>query len=256
VSAYKAQTVIQEWQVQTDDDIIKGRDEEGKVALKFDSDALHVYFATNTAETKAAQWQLVDRLYDFCGMGKVQENSQQHKFLLIQILQADSQEEVDDLLDRAAVPPLASDEAVDEAAERLRKEQARQRTMARAGEDSPWNSRRSNFQKLFAAGGVYIIGGSGGNLFGNGSASSFGARSNTPSPNARRGLRQALEGTTIYGNHGGYDQSARTRGEKAQAAMLSRRAEELVCLHIVSRSKANEIVQHILDISADRRVGI
>jgi len=243
VSAYKAERVIQEWQVPTDGSPIKGREEEGKVALKFDGDSLHVYFAADSAEAKAAQWQLIDRLYEFCGMGKIQEGSQQHKFLLTQILQADTKEEIDDLLDRAAVPPLASDEAVDEAAERLRLEQARQnrKVSSQSGKDSPWNARRSSFQKLFAAGGIYIIGGFGENFFGNGSGSPFNAPSGMHSPAFQEGLRRAMEGTTIYGRSGpnGYGQPS--TGEKARATMRSFQAEELVCCQVKMRMKANRI---------------
>lgn len=239
---YKAKRVIQEWQVPTDGSPIKGREEEGKVALKFDGGSLHVYFAADSAETKAAQWKLIDRLYEFCGMGKIQEGNQQHKSLLAQILQADTQEEIDDLLDRAAVPPLASDEAVDEAAERLRREQARQnrKVSSQSGEDSPWNARRSSFQKLFAAGGIYIIGGFRENLFGNDSGSPFSDSSGMYSPAFQEGIRRAMEGTTIYGRSGpnGY---ARPNGEKARAAMRSLRAEELVCNQIKKKMKANQI---------------
>jgi hypothetical protein len=238
VSVYKAQIVIQEWQVPTDGSPIKGREEEGKVALKFDGDSLHVYFAADSAETKAAQWQLIDRLYEFCGMGKIQDGSQQHKFLLTQIMQADMQEEIDDLLDRAAVPPLASDEAVDEAAERLRREQARQnrKPSSRSGEDSPWNARRSSFQKLFTAGGIYVIGGFGENLFGNGSGSPFSAPSGMYSPAFPEGLRRAMEGTIIYGGSG-QSRYGRQSGEKARAAIHSLHAEELFNQFLISLRK-------------------
>jgi hypothetical protein len=242
VSVYKAERVIQEWQVPTDGSPIKGREEEGKVALKFDGGSLHAYFATDSAETKAAQWQLIDRLYDFCGMGKTQEGTRQHKFLLTQILGADTQEEIDELLDRAAVPPLASDEMVDEAAERLRREQARQNRMvsSQSGEDSPWNARRSSFQKLFAAGGVYIIGGFGGNLFGGDSGSPSGAPSGVRSPAFHEGLRRAMEGTTIYGGSGPKEYG-RPSCEKARAAMRSLQAEKLVRYQVKTKMKANQI---------------
>lgn len=225
----------------TEDSPINGLDEEGKVALKFDGDSLQVYFATDMAETKAAQWQLIDRLYNFCGIGKIQEGNRQHKFLLAQILQADTQEEIDDLLDRAAVPPLPSDEAVDEAEERLKREQARQKRKAspQSGEESPWYARDPGFQKLFAGGRIYIIDGFRENPFRNGSGSSSSASSGMYSADLHEVLRRAMGGTTIYGGYGptGY---GRPSGEKARAAMHSLHAEELVGCQVKMKMKANE----------------
>ena len=163
VEASIAPRVIQKWQVHYNDSIVEGRAEDGHVALNSDGDSLCLYFAKTSIDTADMKWELVEQLYNFCGMDKSKGEGRlgEPRYLLTQILDTESQEQIDKLLDRAAVPPLASDAELKEATERTKRAYAfsgSQNSKERSAVPPLWVRRRALIEGLIAKNeGSYIF---------------------------------------------------------------------------------------------------
>jgi len=118
VTVFKAPEVRQNWSITFEGRTIHGQSEAGCVALNSSNDALQLYFAQGFVSTSKSKRELVDRLYNFCGMNNTTLKRHDLQYLLSQILDEDDTNEIIDILDRARVPELVTDEELDEEAKR------------------------------------------------------------------------------------------------------------------------------------------
>ena len=201
----------------------KGRREPGHVGLKSDSYSLQLFFASRSLDKQEVKWELIERLYNFCGLSKCKEPGREPRYILSQILDTDSQEDIDRLLDQAAIPALVSDEEVAEAAKRLQNRHQREYSSSRhsatpAASDSPWATRQAFIERKFR-GNSYIRFGRPGSQADLLSASSPSSNpSNTAPPSD---VFARLQGTSAISGH--FPLSDASRGS-ARGRKMSRRA--------------------------------
>lgn len=118
MTVFKAPEVRQNWSLTFEGRTIHGQSEAGCVALNSSNDALQLYFAQSFVSPSKSKRELIDRLYNFCGMNNTTSERLDLRYLLSQILDEDDTNEIIDILDRAMVPELVTDEELDEEAER------------------------------------------------------------------------------------------------------------------------------------------
>ena len=137
VEAYQASEVIQHWSVRYNRRTIQGKPEAGHVALKSDDTSLRIYFAEGSSGTPRCKRELVERLSSFCGFINATTTEFDRKYLLMNILDEDDLNEIEEMLDRERVPPLASDG--DLAAEAERRRNAHENRQRSSGSVAPTN---------------------------------------------------------------------------------------------------------------------
>jgi hypothetical protein len=114
--------VIQTWSVKYKFSVVQGEPEDGQIALQSDDTSLHIYFAEPFIGRSSSDSELAEKLASFCGFEKATEDNIDRKYLLLSIINAAEQAEIDDLLDQHRVPPLVSDDELAEEYERIRKQ--------------------------------------------------------------------------------------------------------------------------------------
>ena len=100
------------------------------MALTANDDSIQLYFAEDSTNTLRSRNDLVTRLFDFCNLQDATEFGEHPKFLLQNILEAQSSDEINDVLSQAGVPALPSDSELDNENERqarLHADEARKR---------------------------------------------------------------------------------------------------------------------------------
>lgn len=125
VVVFQATQVEQAWTVEYNGQTVSGQPEPGHVALNSTDEALQLFFAQSSIDTGRSKRELVDRLYNFCGMSKSTSERTDYQWLLSQILDEDNMNEIEDILDRALVPELPTDEELEEEEERNNMERLR-----------------------------------------------------------------------------------------------------------------------------------
>jgi hypothetical protein len=222
VEAFKAIKVTQNWTVDYQSSRVAGRPEDGRVSLSSDGDALHLFFAERYVDTFAYKWELVYRLYYFCGLDKSKEE-RDAKFILLQILDTDSLDDIVDILDRASIGPLPEDDEVDAAAERLRKAQVKKSS----GTSKHWSDIRSAIDELMGVGGIHILtdAGFGAHLF----SVSDGPAGFTNFPNFTFDDLDGLEAISVLtvSNRSAFGRKRRAKSSPA----LEAKGEKLVNIH-------------------------
>jgi len=118
VEAYRATGVIQHWSVRYNGANVQGRPENGHIALKSDDNSLHIYFAQDSMRMGRAMHELVNRLATFCGFRSATNTELDRRYILRSILDESHQDEIEEMLDREMVPPLASDDELADEEER------------------------------------------------------------------------------------------------------------------------------------------
>jgi hypothetical protein len=110
VSVFSATKVVQEWSLSHNSLEVVGVPQDGHVAMTANDTSLKIYFAERSVGSASWRWGLTELIADFCGISNDPESKSDSKSLLLLILSDGLAGEVNEILDNNNIPPLISDE--------------------------------------------------------------------------------------------------------------------------------------------------
>jgi hypothetical protein len=118
VEVFTAPKVVQNWSILHRGNEIIGNPQAGRVAMTANDEGLKIYFANGALGTARCKWEFTALIADFCGISNDPDSKSDAKSLLMLILNEGQVGEINEILDTNSVPPLVTDDDLEDAEQR------------------------------------------------------------------------------------------------------------------------------------------